>query len=153
VQQLAGNWIGAYEYVEPHAKGSTKVGFTLEIFDGPSWRVRGRVLDDQLTGMAGFGTISGWSLGRRIWFQKVMPVWQLVADPKPIPLDDYLREQFGDRLADDPGPYAISYRGVIGPNLASVSGTWTLPRRRLFLSSGRVMEFPLTRGGWKMRRA
>jgi hypothetical protein len=44
---LAGSWKGTYDYLEPEVKGSTRIGFTLEIFGGSSWRVRGQVLDDQ----------------------------------------------------------------------------------------------------------
>lgn len=152
MQRLAGNWTGTYDYLEPEVKGSKRIGFTLEIFGGSSWRVRGRVLEDPITGMDGCGTISGWSWGRHIWFQKVMPYLQVTHDPNPIALDDYLQAQFGERLAGDPGPHAVSYRGAVGQNQNSVGGTWTIPHRRLVLSSGRVITIPFARGSWEMSR-
>ena len=150
--QLAGSWAGTYGYLEPEVEGSQRVGFTLEIFSGSSWRVRGEVLDDPVTGMDGRGTISGWSWGRHIWFKKVMPHLQVTHDPKPIALDDYLQAQFGEHLARDAGSHAVWYLGVIARDRHSVTGTWRIPPHRLVLSSGRVMVLPFARGIWEMHR-
>jgi hypothetical protein len=152
MRALAGSWSGTYEYLDLEVPGSQPVGFTLEIFRGSSWRVRGAVFDDPATGMDGRGTISGWSWGRYIWFKKVMPHLDVRQDPKPIPLDDYLQAQFGEHLAGDPGQHAIWYRGVVGCDRHSVTGTWRIPHRRLVLSSGRVLVLPFTRGIWEMHR-
>jgi hypothetical protein len=149
---LAGSWKGTYDYLEPEVKGSTRIGFTLEIFGGSSWRVRGQVLDDPITGMEGCGTIRGWLVGRHIWFQKVMPYLQVTHDPKPIALVHYLEAHYGERLAGDPGRHAVSYRGVVDPDQHRVAGTWTLPHRRLVLTSGRVIVMPFARGSWEMSR-
>jgi hypothetical protein len=152
MQRLAGSWAGTYNYLEPEVEGSQRVGFTLEIFGGSSWRLRGEVCDDPVSGMDGRGTISGRSWGRHIWFTKVMPQLQIRHDPKPLALADYLQAEFGEQLARDCGPHAISYRGILAGNRESVSGTWTFPHRRLVLSSGRVIAFPAARGIWEMHR-
>jgi hypothetical protein len=68
MQRLVGSWAGTYDYLEPEVDGPQRVGFTLEIFGGSSWRFRGEVCDDPITGMDGRGTISGWSSGRVIVF-------------------------------------------------------------------------------------
>ena len=109
-------------------------------------------LTNPITGMDGRGTISGWSWGRHIWFQKVMPYLQVMHDPKPIALDDYVQAHFGEHLAGDPDKHSISYRGVVAPNRQTVKGTWRIPHRRLSLASGRVIVVPLARGTWEMRR-
>jgi hypothetical protein len=152
MQRLAGSWAGTYECLEPEMKGSQRIGFTLEVSTAPSWRLHGEVWDDPITGMDGRGTISGWSWGRHIWFQKVMPYLQVMHDPKPIALDDYVQAHFGEHLAGDPDKHSISYRGVVAPNRQTVKGTWRIPHRRLSLASGRVIVVPLARGTWEMRR-
>jgi hypothetical protein len=153
MQRLVGRWAGAYEYLEPKGEGQQRVGFTLEIFGGPSWRLRGHVFDDPNAGMEGQGTISGWSWGRHVWFRKVMPQLTVGHHSKPIPLADYLRTEFGADLAHDPGPHEVSYRGVVAGDQHGVTGTWTTPHRAFVLSSGRMIEIPLTRGIWEMHRA
>jgi hypothetical protein len=150
--RLAGTWAGTYEYLEPHAQGPQRVGFTLKVFNGSSWRLHGEVWDDPNTGMEGRGIITGWSWGRRIWFRKVMPSLQVVHDPKPIALNDYLESRYGERLEGDLGRHAVMYRGVVAQNRGAVTGTWRIPHRRLVLASGRVIVLPFARGTWEMRR-
>ena len=152
VSRLTGTWAGTYDYLEPEVEGSQRVGFTLEIFGGSSWRLRGEVCDDPITGMDDRGTISGWSWGRLIWFSKVMPQLQVRHAPKPLALADYLQAEFGEQLARDAGHHTIWYRGIVAGNRESVAGTWTFPHRRLVLSSGRVIVFPAARGSWEMHR-
>ena len=151
MQRLAGVWTGTYEYLEPPL-GSPGVGFTLELLDGSSWRLLGEVWDDSIGGMEGRGTISGWSLGRYVWFLKVMPFVHVWHDPKPIALEDYLQAHFGERLPHAPGRQPISYRGIVARDRQAVQGTWRMPHRWLSLASGRVVLFQSARGTWEMRR-
>jgi hypothetical protein len=152
MQRLAGAWAGTYEYAEPKAQGPQRVGFTLEVFNGSSWRLNGEVWDDSNTGMEGRGIITGWSWGRRIWFQKVMPSLQVVNDPKPIAFNDYLESHYSESLDGDPGRHAASYRGVVARHQQVVTGAWRIPHRQLVLASGRVIVVPFARGIWEMRR-
>ena len=152
MQRLAGTWAGTYEYVEPKAQGPQRVGFTLEMFNGSSWRINGEVWDDPNTGMEGRGIITGWSWGRRVWFRKVMPHVQVMHDPKPIALNEYLKSHYGERLDGDLGRHPVSYRGVVAQNQRVVTGTWRLSHRRLVLPSGRVIVVPFARGTWEMGR-
>jgi hypothetical protein len=152
MQRLAGSWTGTYDYVEPEVEGSQRIGFTLEVFNGSSWRLLGEVWDDPTTGMDGRGTISGWSWGRHVRFRKVMPYVQVAHVPKPLALNDFLHAQFGEPLAGDPGRHAVSYRGVVARNQQAVTGTWRIPHSRLTLASGRVIVVPRARGTWEMHR-
>jgi hypothetical protein len=102
MQRLAGSWLGTYEYDQPPGPGPRLVSFRLELFNGPWWRLNGEVWDDPDTGMVGKGVVSGWSLGRRVWFRKTMLSSQVVHDPKPLALDEYVQAHYGERLAGDP---------------------------------------------------
>jgi len=152
MQPLAGSWVGTYEYLEPEVPGSHLVSFTLKLFDGSSWRLDGEVWENPDVGVDGRGIISGWSWRRHVWFRKVMPSPQVVHDPKPIPLEDYVQAHFGERIESDPGAPVVSYRGVIAQNAECVNGTWSIPHRRLVLASNRVIVIPFARGTWQMRR-
>jgi hypothetical protein len=152
MQRLAGLWAGTYDYLEPDVKCHHAVGFTLEVFDGSSWRLHGEVVENPITGAEGRGTIRGWSWGRYVWFRKVMPNVQVAHDPKPIGLDEYLQAEFGEHLSRDPEPHSLSYWGVVAPDRQAIKGTWRLAHRRLSLASGRVVTFPAALGTWKMRR-
>lgn len=151
MQKLAGSWTGTYEYVEPQIPGSRRVEFTLEIVSAPSWLLHGEVSDDPMTG-GGCGTISGWSFGRHVWFQKIMPEVYVAHDPRPIPLDEYLQTEFGEGAAGEAAPHTVSYRGVAAPDRNSVAGTWKIPHRRVVLASGRVVALSFGRGTWEMHR-
>ena len=153
MQRLAGNWVGTYRYEEPDVPGARLVTFRLELSNGSPWRLDGQAWDDPDTGAEGVGIVSGWSWGRRVWFRKSMPSLQIAHDPKPIPLDDYVRAQYGERIHGDPGAHVVSYRGVVARDGAVVAGAWSIPHRRLVLASKRVIVIPFGRGTWEMRRS
>jgi hypothetical protein len=144
--------MGTYEYLEPEVPGPLRVSFTLMLFDGSSWRLNGEVWEDPDAGVEGRGTVSGWTWRRRLWFQKRMPSLHVANDPKPILLDDYVQARYGERIEGDPGAHIVSYRGVIAQNEECISGTWSIPHRRLVLASKRVIVIPFARGTWQMRR-
>ena len=152
MQRLAGSWMGTYEYLEPQVPGSQQVSFTLTLFDGSPWRLTGEVREDPDTGMEGRGTISGWTWRRRIWFRKTMPSLHVANDPKPIALSNYVQAQYGEDIEVEPGAHIVSYRGIIAQNEECISGTWTIPHRRLVLASKRTIVIPFARGTWQMRR-
>ena len=152
MQRLTGRWLGTYEYAQPDVPGPRQVGFTLELFDTPSWRLIGEVWDDPEAGVEGTGIISGWSWRRHVWFKKIMPSHYVAQDPKAIPLADYVETEFGERVAVDSGVHVISYRGVIVGNDERLEGKWQVRHNRVVLESKRVIAFPSAHGTWQMRR-
>src|SRR5215831_10872752 len=116
MQPLAGSWVGTYEYLEPERPGARLVSFKLKLFDGASWRLDGEGWDDPEVGVDGRWTISGWTWRTHVWFRKIMPSLHVSHDPKPIPLEDYVQAQYGERIESDPGAHVVSYRGVIARN-------------------------------------
>jgi hypothetical protein len=151
MQRLAGSWVGTYTYVEPEVPGPQIIGFRLRFLDARWWRLTGEVSDDPDVGMEGQGIISGWSWGRHVWFRKMCALY-VAQDPKPIPLAEYVQKDYSERLEREPSPHVVSYRGVIAPNGASITGTWSFPHRRLVLPSKRLIVFPAAHGTWKMQR-
>ena len=152
MHRLAGNWIGSYTYLEPRVPGAKVVGFRLQLFEGSPWRLIGEVLDDPAGGMDDKGIVSGWSWRQYVWFRKTLPSLHVAHDPKPIPIADYMRAHYGETLDRDPGTHVVSYRGIVAPNAAVISGSWTISHRRIVLPSKRVIVLPSAVGSWHMRR-
>ena len=152
MQRLAGRWDGMYEYERRDVPGPRQVGFRLELFDSPSWRLNGEVWDDQVPGAETKGMILGWSWRRHVWFKKIMPSLHIADHPKPLAVQDYVETHYGERVAGDPGVHVISYRGIIARDEESLEGTWHIPHRRLVLESKRVIVFPFSCGTWHMWR-
>ena len=152
MQRLKGRWLGTYEYAPTEFPGLGRVAFTVNLFDTRSWRLRGEVWDDPEAGVERAGIISGWSWGRHVWFKKIIPARYVAEHPKPIPLEDYVEAEYGERVAGDPGVHVTSYRGIIARSEERLEGTWHLPHSRVVLESRRVIVFPSAHGTWQMRR-
>lgn len=97
------------------------------------------------------GRIIGWCWSSRLRFRKLMPVARVGAPEGTKDLSTHLAA-LGHEVARRPAHPTIHYRGAVGDDALSVSGTWRLDAYVVPLKDGRTARLPGSDGTWSARR-
>jgi hypothetical protein len=149
IMPVSGSWVGEYAYESDGGRPSVPFALTLR----QQWLVRvSGVVVDGAGGMPEQGKIVGWLLGKRLRFQKLMPIARVVAEEGTRTLREALAFKGHPMIADTVHP-PILYEGVLSDDGLGLIGTWRVEDFAVPLADGkRFARYPAYSGSWTAKR-